>query len=288
MEIICLLKLGEKAFSIKGLGVSGQYLGCSRSISFPVVPSALGASPYAPSFIHAPCYWCYCQLGSSHLSQLPSSAPCQPPRCQQLLSVWNWKSQDLTSLLDHFWWGVPLVLSHPLPQRRLSQLAFKTLSLCAELSKGHFCTAFTGGLSAVVDPCLYRYAYLMAVIRAFILKVAPGNLVIFNLTKVSVAPLLPSAEQCVPLRWRRQLVLPWCKGSGAGTTHRLRPQPRTRAGDGVARRGAASHPQAGSGQERRGGEEEPAHCVQVGNPHTVLSSWRQGGWNSVCFWRQIC
>lgn len=44
----------------------------------------------------------------------------------------------------------------------------------------------------------------------------------------------------------------------------------TRVGDGVAWRGAASRPQAGSGQEHRGGEEEPAHGVQVGIPHTVL------------------
>ena len=72
---------------------------------------------------------------------------------------------------------------------------------------------------------------------------------------------------CVPpRRWRRQPVLPWCRGSGA-----VRSQPRTRVGDGVTRRGAASHPQAGSGQERRGGEEEPADGVQVGIPHIDLS-----------------
>ena len=86
-----------------------------------------------------------------------------------------------------------------------------------------------------------------------------------------------SRAACVPPGWRRQLlVLPWCERSGAGTTHRLRPQPRwSRAGDGVARRGAATHPQAGSRQERRGGEEEPAHGVQVGIPHSVLSSDRE-------------
>lgn len=57
--------------------------------------------------------------------------------------------------------------------------------------------------------------------------------------------------------------LPWCRGSG---------EARTRAGDGFARRGAASHPQEGSRQDRRGGEEESSHGVQVGIPHPVLFS----------------
>lgn len=48
------------------------------------------------------------------------------------------------------------------------------------------------------------------------------------------------------------------------TTHRLWPEPRERASDGVARHGDASHPQAWGRQERRGREEESAHGVQVG------------------------
>lgn len=41
--------------------------------------------------------------------------------------------------------------------------------------------------------------------------------------------------------------------------------------DGVARRGAAPHPKAGSSEKRRGGEEEPTDGVQVGIPHTDFS-----------------
>lgn len=61
------------------------------------------------------------------------------------------------------------------------------------------------------------------------------------------------------------------------------PQPRNRAADGVARHGDASHPQARGRQERRGGKEESAHGVQVGLPHTGLSTdASQAAWNSVC------
>lgn len=51
--------------------------------------------------------------------------------------------------------------------------------------------------------------------------------------------------------------------SSRGTSHRLKP------GDGVARRGSPSRPQARCRQECRGGEEKPADRVQVGTPHAL-------------------
>lgn len=91
-----------------------------------------------------------------------------------------------------------------------------------------------------------------------------------DLTQVSVEPLLQLSGVCASeVTETAGPALPQ-RGSAAGD---YTPPPAaatdiTRAGDGVARRGAASHPQAGSRQERRGGEAEPAHGVQVGIPHT--------------------
>lgn len=106
--------------------------------------------------------------------------------------------------------------------------------------------------------------------RTFILNVQRCLLILSDLTQVSVQPLLQLSSVCSS-RVTERLVLRWCRRSKAATAHRLRPQPRTGAGDGVARRGIASYPKAWSGQGRRGGEEEPAHGVQVGIPHTGLS-----------------
>lgn len=66
------------------------------------------------------------------------------------------------------------------------------------------------------------------------------------------------------------------------------PQPQKRAADGVARHGDASHPQARSRQERRGGKEKSAHGVQVGiPPHTVSFNDREDE-TAFAYAQQIC
>lgn len=60
---------------------------------------------------------------------------------------------------------------------------------------------------------------------------------------------------------------------GPGIAHWHRPQSSLGSpgcADGVARLGDAPHPQAGGQQERRGGEEESAHGVQVGLDFSTL------------------
>lgn len=109
---------------------------------------------------------------------------------------------------------------------------------------------------------------------AFTLKVPPESLFTPQVTFAFRPSFLRAARtpQSGRTAASRTPVLQSRLSRGLRTTSaRSGPHKGTGGRDGVARRGAACHPQARSGQERRGGEKELAHGVQVGIPH-VLSS----------------